>query len=1525
ILVCDTPPDGSRSAVPCGGTANSCTTDTNSGFTTDQNDMFINYMDYGSLRCYSAFTPGQRDRMHFFLEGRRRSLLESFGCEAPCPAVVTADFTGGDVTVNLGTTVNFTNQSTNGDNYVWKLDGTPFATTTDANRTFPTEGAFTIRLLTQSNDDLCSADSTQQQVTVICPVVADFTLPTVDFLKPDTAYTFSNTSTAITDQIWSVNGADVGTLADLSFTFPASGLYTICLSANNGFCEQDRCRSVFVREPPCTGPECGENCSEAFFFSYETVGGALTFGRFSQVIPFAGGYYAAGGVNGQPIVVAIDETGALLWQTQLFPELSSGFVTRLLLDQDGHLAGIGRDDEVNGGIDDSPGGFAFKLNALTGARIWARQYTNQQGTVQLTDLIQATAGADYFLCGYQQNTGTTGGRAALTIFLDPADGNIRSSQLLREANGVNDLREVTYDVAQDRYYAVGLYEGGIAGRGLLVVALDGTGTVQWSRHLTETLSGNVDGYTASLDQDGDRLAIFSHGQFTNTGLTANLFWVTKADGQLTDRIRYRLPNFTFGWQISTLPDGYQLSGVLPTGEPTLWRTNKEGSVLWTRTYPGLVGGDFALTADGGLVLATGRRATPARSPAIVQLRADGSSVADCLIDEPVDIPFAAQVARNLPTTLNPNEANIFSFEFFSEPGFLALGPYNCREECPEEEEDCDAPFRFTFTAEDNQTNGGFTAITSANGAFYVGGRQNDLPYVAAVTATGTVRWQHQLRTNLEGSLVTDLLVDSDGMLAGVGRTPSGADDVRGFSFRIDTVAGDVAWLQEFGRFERENFNNIFEPDVGGDYLLSGAQAIVVLNDNAMGTVLTLDRNTGAPTRNLRFYNPVFNAGFVDAVASVGGDTLFVTGNQNRLNDHVFQVTALDENREQTWRRAYRLPGPETPVAARAIHRMGDKIFVVVQITGGDAAVLVRFDLAGNLEQSRGLTRAGQVRDLAGQGGTLALLSQLDGEEEARIIYLAGASLGVTGFQVVPAYRSVDLSTQQIRWTEAGILLAGASGSAPTLLRINPLTTTIDLGCDPGALPPGESNFDLVEESFDAPIEFNDNTESEITPLEHTPSNLILGQGTNLPDCSPPEICGNGVDDDNDGLTDCDDPELAGTCCCSETPSLDLGPDTTVCAGTTLVIRPTGDWCSYAWSDGSEADSLLLTEAGEYRLTVMDACGRTVSDSLTLHLRPRALLDLGPDTTLCSNAVVPFRAQPGFVSYEWVDGTTNRLFTAEDAGTFWVVATDSCGDVQTDTVRVFIEPATEIDLGPDTTICAGDTLAFALDGFTNYQWSPRPFLDCDDCPNPKFMPDRDTVLLVAAERAPGCISSDSLVVRLTTGTGGRDTTFLCVGDSLFLAADTVTTAGRYFFRAVARPAQQPTLWTFFCAPCPPAGTAYVSAPVQRRRSSVIQKASRVPTSAPLPTRKVVTALCASSLPLTRRRRPSIPCKYARGIPCYFLVISSVPPVHMWPLSPPYGAATVRIPSSCWWSKSGLQRAKPSVPAMARPRVPEKCWS
>jgi len=65
--VCDTPPDQSTASQPCSVIENTCSTDVNSGFSTDQNDMTINYMDYAKLECSNALHRARASAWSFSL------------------------------------------------------------------------------------------------------------------------------------------------------------------------------------------------------------------------------------------------------------------------------------------------------------------------------------------------------------------------------------------------------------------------------------------------------------------------------------------------------------------------------------------------------------------------------------------------------------------------------------------------------------------------------------------------------------------------------------------------------------------------------------------------------------------------------------------------------------------------------------------------------------------------------------------------------------------------------------------------------------------------------------------------------------------------------------------------------------------------------------------------------------------------------------------------------------------------------------------------------------------------------------------------------------------------------------------------------------------------------------------------------------------------------------------------------------------------------------------------------------------
>jgi plastocyanin len=232
--VCDTPPDNSTGFYSCGAVVNTCTTDALSGFTTDQSDLYSDYMDYGNLSCFSVFTQKQVDRMQWHIANVRSSLLGCQSCLSPCVNPATAAFTASAQTIAIGGSVTFTNTSAAATSYTWTSNGTQFSTATSPTQVFNSAGVFVIKLRADNSDPNCF-DEFLDTITVTCPVVAGFSQSAFQ-ITPGQWVTFTNNSTGATSYTWVMDGTVMATTTNFSHTFNLSGDYSVYLIATNGTC-----------------------------------------------------------------------------------------------------------------------------------------------------------------------------------------------------------------------------------------------------------------------------------------------------------------------------------------------------------------------------------------------------------------------------------------------------------------------------------------------------------------------------------------------------------------------------------------------------------------------------------------------------------------------------------------------------------------------------------------------------------------------------------------------------------------------------------------------------------------------------------------------------------------------------------------------------------------------------------------------------------------------------------------------------------------------------------------------------------------------------------------------------------------------------------------------------------------------------------------------------------------------------------------------------------------------------------------
>lgn len=171
------------------------------------------------------------------------------------------------------------------------------------------------------------------------------------------------------------------------------------------------------------------------------------------------------------------------------------------------------------------------------------------------------------------------------------------------------------------------------------------------------------------------------------------------------------------------------------------------------------------------------------------------------------------------------------------------------------------------------------------------------------------------------------------------------------------------------------------------------------------------------------------------------------------------------------------------------------------------------------------------------------------------------------------------------------------------------------------------------------------------------------------------------------------------------PFVDIGPDSTICPGDTVLLNAAWPGATYVWSQPTNDSVYAATSGGTYWVEITDSVGCKASDTMSLTLQVPPQLDLGNDTTVCVGEPVILDAGPGPIgtSYNWSSGQSTRVVIVTSAGSYGVAVTTPGGCSAIDTLNVAFLPAPAISLGPDRVECGAFTLNAGA-GATSYLWS-----------------------------------------------------------------------------------------------------------------------------------------------------------------------------------------------------------------------------
>jgi gliding motility-associated-like protein len=205
-------------------------------------------------------------------------------------------------------------------------------------------------------------------------------------------------------------------------------------------------------------------------------------------------------------------------------------------------------------------------------------------------------------------------------------------------------------------------------------------------------------------------------------------------------------------------------------------------------------------------------------------------------------------------------------------------------------------------------------------------------------------------------------------------------------------------------------------------------------------------------------------------------------------------------------------------------------------------------------------------------------------------------------------------------------------------------------------------------------------------------------------------------------------------------SVNLGNDTTLCEGETLVLSVNTPGATYIWQDNSTNPTFTVSSAGTYSVEVtIGNC--SASDEISIAYNPLPVISLGDDLILCEGDTAILNASLEGATYEWQDASTDSLFTVTESGDYRVLVTASNGCSNEFSIKAQFNAPPELDLGEDS-VSTCKSSPIILDAFTpnaTYLWQ-------DESTDSEFEPTVTGDYYVQVTVGP-CVVSDTVHVTL----------------------------------------------------------------------------------------------------------------------------------------------------------------------------------
>ncbi len=163
-------------------------------------------------------------------------------------------------------------------------------------------------------------------------------------------------------------------------------------------------------------------------------------------------------------------------------------------------------------------------------------------------------------------------------------------------------------------------------------------------------------------------------------------------------------------------------------------------------------------------------------------------------------------------------------------------------------------------------------------------------------------------------------------------------------------------------------------------------------------------------------------------------------------------------------------------------------------------------------------------------------------------------------------------------------------------------------------------------------------------------------------------------------------------------------DISICDGDDIELDAGFAGATYQWSTGATTQSIIVSTAGTYSVTV-DQNGCNGSDSGTVSVLPNPVAEAGDDKTICAGETATLTASGG-TSYQWSTGAFGASISVDQSGSYNVTVTAANGCSASDKTDVTVAYVNTGNIAGTSYSEPGSSSQYSVtsNSGSSYQWS-----------------------------------------------------------------------------------------------------------------------------------------------------------------------------------------------------------------------------